>query len=67
MTYLTGAVVIVRSAAIAAFAAAQAILLGLVAGRVYQRSGWDKALNRLAAVVFSLAMIGAIACGVAGR
>ena len=58
----------VRSAAVAAAAAAQAVLLIAVVGRLYNRHGVLDAVLRLSAVlVFAVAVISAVALGVAGR
>jgi hypothetical protein len=57
----------VRSAAIALVALAQVIVLIFVAGRIYRRGTLDSVLTLTAAVVFALASVGAIACGLAGR
>ena len=57
----------VRSAAIAAAAAAQALLLSVV-GRVYRRQGALDAVLRLSAMlVFAVALVSAVALGLAGR
>ena len=58
----------VRSAAVAAAAAAQGVLLVAVVGRVYQRHGpVDAALRLSAAIVFMVALVSAVALGLAGR
>lgn len=57
----------VRSAAVAAVALAQVILLTFVVGRVYRRGTLDSILALTSAVVFALATVSAIACGLAGR
>ena len=58
----------VRSAAIAAAAAAQALLLTAVVGRVYGRHGALDAVLRLSALlVFAVALVSACALGLAGR
>jgi hypothetical protein len=58
----------VRSAAIAAAAAAQAVLLTAVVGRVYGRQGALDAVLRLSALlVFAVALVSAVALGLAGR
>ena len=57
----------IRSGAIAAVALAQIIVLTFVAGRVYSRRTMDSVLTFTAGVVFALASVGAIACGLAGR
>ena len=57
----------VRSAAIAAAAAAQALLLSSVVGRVYGRQGALDAILRLSALlVFAVALVSAVALGLAG-
>jgi hypothetical protein len=58
----------VRSAAIAAGAAAQAVLLIAVVGRVYRRQGaLDEVLRLSAVLVFVLALVSAVALVLAGR
>jgi hypothetical protein len=57
----------VRSAAVAAIAAAQLILLTLVVGRIYRRGTFDSVLAFAATAVLALASVSAIACGFAGR
>ncbi len=57
----------VRSAAIAAAASAQAILLTLVVGGIYPRRLSDDVLRVLAGLVGSIALVSAIALGLAGR
>jgi hypothetical protein len=57
----------VRSAAVAAVAAAQVILLAVVGGRLYGRRTFDAALTVAAIAVFALASVGAVACRLAGR
>lgn len=57
----------VRNAAIATVALAQIIILVFVAGRIYGRRTLDSVLTLTAGVVFALAIVGAIACGLAGR
>jgi hypothetical protein len=58
----------VRSAAVAAGAAAQAVLLFAVVGRVYARGGMLDDVLRLASVlVFAVALVSAAALGLAGR
>jgi hypothetical protein len=57
----------VRNAAIAIVALAQIIILTFVAGRIYGRRTLDSVLTLTAGVVFALALVGAIACGVAGK
>lgn len=56
-----------RSAAVAIMAAAQAVLVLLVAGRVYRRGTFDAVLAFTAVTVFALASVSAIACGLASR
>jgi hypothetical protein len=57
----------VRSAVVAAIAAAQIILLVPVIGRIYRRGVADMVIAFTAAVVLALASVSAIACGFAGR
>lgn len=57
----------IRSAAVAVVALAQVIIMLFVAGRVYQRRTLDSVLTFTAGVVFALALVGAIACGLAGK
>src|SRR5947209_16781961 len=57
----------VRSGAVAAIAAAQAILMSLVAGRVYRRGMFDAVVGLTAGAVFAIALVSAVACGLAGR
>ena len=58
----------VRSAAVAAAAAAQAVLLVAVVGRVYRRHGvLDDVLRLTAVLVFAVALVSAVALGLAGR
>jgi len=58
----------VRSAAVAAAAAAQAVLLVAVVGRVYGRRGViDDVLRLTAVLVFAVALVSAVALGLAGR
>lgn len=58
----------VRSAAIAAAAAAQAVLLVVVVGRIYGRTGVLEDVLRLSTVlVFVVALVSAVALGLAGR
>ena len=58
----------VRSAAVAAASAAQAVLMIGVVGRVYERRGVLDAVVRLSVLlVFAVAVIGAVALGMAGR
>jgi len=58
----------VRSAGIAAAAAAQAVLLIAVVGRVYRRHGaLDDVLRLLTLLVFAVALVSAVALGLAGR
>ncbi|HEY2588523.1 MAG TPA: hypothetical protein VGI81_22470 [Tepidisphaeraceae bacterium] len=57
----------VRIAAIAAIALAQMMLAAFVAGRVYRRGILDSVLTVTAGIVFALASIGAVACGLAAR
>ena len=58
----------VRSAAVAAGAAAQAVVLVAVVGRVYRRQGaLDDVLRLSAVVVFLVALVSAAALGLAGR
>jgi hypothetical protein len=48
-------------------ALAQIIIMLFVAGRIYQRRTLDSVLTLAASVVFALALVGAIACGLAGK
>jgi hypothetical protein len=57
----------IRSAAVAAIALAQVILLTLVVGRFYRRGVFDAVLALTSVIVFALATAGAVACGLAGR
>jgi len=57
----------VRSAAVAAIAAAQVILLVPVIGGIYRRGTADTVAAYTAAVIFALASVSAIACGFLGR
>jgi hypothetical protein len=58
----------VRSAAVAAAAAAQAVLLIAVVGRAYGRRGvLDDVLRLTAVLVFAVALVSAVALGLAGR
>ena len=58
----------VRSAAVAAAAAAQGVLLVAVVGRVYARHGpLDDVLRLSAGLVFAVATVSAVALGFAGR
>ena len=56
----------VRSAAVAAFAGGQVVLLIFVAGKIYRRGAFDAVIGLTAAVVFALAAVSAVACGLAG-
>jgi hypothetical protein len=56
-----------RSAAIAAAALAQGIILFMVVGRVYRTRSLDVALRLLAASIFTVALISAVVLGLAGR
>ncbi|HSV16467.1 MAG TPA: hypothetical protein VLI90_19550 [Tepidisphaeraceae bacterium] len=57
----------VRTTAVAAVALAQAVLLLFVVGRIYQTRGLDIVLRVLAAAVFTVALVSAIALSLAGR
>ena len=58
----------VRSAAVAAIAFAQVVLVTAVAGRVFRRRGMIDDIMRLTAgLVCALAVVTAIACGLAGK
>ena len=57
----------VRSGAIALIAAAQAILIGFVAGQVYRRAKADTILAITAGAVCLAAAASAVACGIVGR
>jgi hypothetical protein len=56
-----------RSAAIAAAAMAQGIILFLVVGRVYRTRAIDLVLRLIAASVFAVALISAVVLALAGR
>jgi len=56
-----------RSAAVAALAGGQVLLLVLVAGRVYRRGLFDVAMTFTASVVFAIALVSAAACALAAR
>jgi len=56
----------VRSAAVAAVAIAQVLLVTAVAGRFFRRRAVDDLIRLAAGVVFALAAVTAIACGLAG-
>ncbi len=56
-----------RCGAAGALAGAQVVALTLVVGKVYRRGLLDEVLRVSAAVVFLLALVGAIALGLAGR
>jgi len=57
----------VRSASVAAIAAAQVILLALVCARLYGRGAFDSALAYTAGAACALACVSALACGLAAR
>lgn len=57
----------VRSAAVAAAALAQAVLLTLVIGNLYRTRLLDLVLRVLATAVFAIALVSAIALGLASR
>jgi hypothetical protein len=57
----------VRSAAVAAAAGAQLVLLALVTGRLYRRQLFDDVLSLSAGLVGAVALVAAIALGLAGR
>src|SRR5580698_9192879 len=57
----------VRSAAVAAAALAQAVLLLLVLGSLYRRRRLDVALGVTTAAIFTIALVSAVALGLAGR
>jgi hypothetical protein len=57
----------VRCAAVAAAALAQTVLLTLVIGNVYRTRVMDIALRVLTAAVFTIALVSAIALGLAAR
>lgn len=57
----------VRSGAIALAAAAQAVLLVAVLGRLYRRQLLDDVLRLSAALVFAVALVSAVALGLASR
>ena len=56
-----------RSAAVAAAALAQAVLLLLVLGSLYRRRRLDVALGVTTAAIFTIALVSAVALGLAGR
>ena len=56
-----------RSAAIALGAAAQVLVLTLVVGRIYRRQLVDDVLKLSAAAVMLVALVGAVALGLAAR
>jgi hypothetical protein len=57
----------VRSAAVAAIAGAQIILMSWLIGRIYRRGTFDSVMTFAATAVLALAAVSAIACGFAGR
>jgi hypothetical protein len=57
----------VRSAAVAAAALAQALVLLLVVGNLYRTRALDVVLRAAAAAVFLVALVSAVALGLAGR
>lgn len=57
----------VRSAAVAAAALAQGLAVALVLGNLYRRGRLDAALGLTAAAVFAIALVSAVALGLAGR
>jgi hypothetical protein len=57
----------VRTAAVAAGALAQALLLFLVIGQLYRARGLDVLLRVLTAAVFTVALVSAVALALAGR
>jgi hypothetical protein len=57
----------IRSAAVAAIAAAQIILIALVLAKAYRRGTFDLAVALTTGAIFALASVSAIACGLAGR
>ena len=57
----------VRSAGIAAVAAGQVLLVALVVSRAFRRRALDDVLGLVGGLVFALAAVTAIACGLAGR
>ncbi len=57
----------VRSAAVAAGALAQTVLLVLVVGNLYQTKLSDRVLQVLTASLFAASLVSAIALGMAGR
>lgn len=57
----------VRIGSVAAIALAQIVLVAFVAGRMYRRGILDSVLTVTAGIVFALAAVGAIACGLAAR
>jgi hypothetical protein len=57
----------VRSAAVAAGALAQALAVVLVLGNLYRRRRLDAAVGLTAAAIFAVALVSAVALGLAGR
>ena len=57
----------VRSAAVAAGALAQGLAVVLVLGNLYRRGRLDAAVGMTAAAVFAVALVSAVALGLAGR
>jgi len=57
----------VRSAAIGIAAAAQAILLAPVGATIFGRGPVDSAMTFTAATICAVALVSAVACGLAGR
>ena len=57
----------IRLGAVAAGAAAQAVIFGLVVGAFYRRNGLDHLLRLFSALVCSIALVSAAALALAGR
>jgi hypothetical protein len=57
----------IRSGAIAAAALAQVVIFGVVAGQFFPRRAGDQAVVIASAAVFVIAVIAAVALGMAGR
>lgn len=57
----------VRSAGVAAVTAAQLLLMTGVVTRFYRRGKFDTVMTSATAIVFALALAGAIVCGLTGR
>jgi hypothetical protein len=57
----------VRSGALAAVAGAQVLIVTFAVGAIYRRRAFDEAVRLLAGVVCTVALVGAVALGLAGR